>query len=303
MDHVTLGFDSDIVLFSQNFTGMNNPPTFQPLGVFRLMALPAELRRRVYYFAFVAPHPLPLLTHCYRCMDYGYSVAKDLRMLGTYKEFRREISGLLYAKNSFTYVISRDEAEDHDETSQIDLKRVQKCYISIEDTTEYPDDSEWEMGFNLFFEDEALLEDFNFFVTTLAFKSHELKYVLIECKPQDYMYLADVLSPLFLLRNIGLVHFRSRQTAIRRYFRFLEDFMMSDRPVPFSNLDDFWVNESRRLRMLDCSEESWLVKDRDTMARVAVRPQEQLEVTAKELYSFLGVEGDFIPQSETSETE
>lgn len=76
---------------------MNNPPNFQPLVVFRLMALPAELRRRVYYFAVVEPHPLPLITYRFHRRVYGYGVEKDLRMLHTCKEFRAEMSGLLYS--------------------------------------------------------------------------------------------------------------------------------------------------------------------------------------------------------------
>lgn len=168
---------------------------------------------------------------------------------------------------------------------------------------EYPDHSDREEGFNLFTEDARFLEDFKLFVATLAVKSHEMKYVLIECKPQDIGWLADDLSPLSLLRNIGLVHFRSRQTAIHRYFRFSEDFMMNDRPVPFSDWNDFWEKESVGPKLLDCPEESWLVKGLDAVARAAVRPQEQLEVTAKELYSILGVEGDFVAQSEIRETK
>lgn len=69
---------------------------------------------------------------------------------------------------------------------------------------------------------------------------------------------------------------------------------MSDRPIHFSDLNDFWEKESVGPKLLDCPEESWLVKGLGRVARVEVRPQEQLKVTAKELYSILGVEGDFI---------
>ena len=277
---------------------MNNPPIFQGLGVFRFMALPAELRRRVYYFAVVEPHPLPLMTYRFHGMVYGYSVEKDLRMLKTCKEFRTEMNKLLYSENSFTYAIPRHEAEEDTESSRIDLKRVQKCYIPIEDMTELLSDSDAEGVFHLSTEEERFLEDFKHFVTTLAFKSHEMKYVLIECDPQDYMCLADSLNPLFLLRRIDLVHFRSRQTELHRYFRFLEAFMMSDWPVPFSDMNDFWEKEPFGPELLGCPEESWLVEDLDAVASVVVRPQEQLELTAKKLYSILGVEGDFIPQIE-----
>ena len=278
---------------------MNNPPTFQHLGASRFMALPLELRLRVYHFAVIEPHPLPLTTyHFGRMADGGYGVEKDLWMLETCEEFHTEMSKLLYSENSFSYTIPRHEPEEDTESFKIDLRRVQKCYIPIEDMKELPVDSDTEEGVKCILEDEGFLEDFKLFVTTLAFKSHEMKYLLIECEPQDCVCLAEGLSPLFLLRNIGLVHFRSRHTAMHRYFRFLEGFMMSDWLVPFSDMDDFWEKEPDDPELLDCPEESWLVKDLDMVASVAVRPQEQLEITAKELYSTLGVEGNFIPESE-----
>lgn len=238
------------------------------------------------------------MTYRFRDMAYGYFVEKDLRMIETCEEFRTEMSNLLYSENSFSYAIPRHEAEKNTKSFKLDLKRVQKCYIPIKVLREAPGDSDIEEDFSLVIEDECFLEDFKLFVNTLAFKSHKLKYVLIECDIQDQMCLVDGLIPLFTLRNIGLVHFRSRQTAIHHYFRFLETFMMSDRPVPFRDMDDFWEKELFDPEILDCPEESWLVKDLDTVPRVVVRPQEQLETTAKELYSILGVEGDFIPQSE-----
>ena len=74
--------------------------------------------------------------------------------------------------------------------------------------------------------------------------------------------------------------------------------MMSDRPIPFSSVDDFREKKPDVLELLDCPEESSLVDGLDPVAGVVVRPQEQLEGTARELYSILGIEGDFIPQSE-----
>ena len=56
---------------------------------------------------------------------------------------------------------------------------------------EYPDHNDREENFNLFTEDARFLEDFKPFVTTLALKSHEMNYILIECKPQVHGWLAD----------------------------------------------------------------------------------------------------------------
>ena len=218
-------------------------------------------------------------------------------MLQTCKEFRTEMSDLLYSENSFTYAMPRLEADDDSKLTKIDLKRVQKCYIPIEDMNEMSDDSNTEESYYPLVEDAGLMADFKHFVTTFAFKSHEMKYLLIECEPQDCMYLADGLSLLFMLRSIRMVHFRSRQTTIHRFFRFLEDYMMSDRPVPCSSMKDLWKNDVGDTDLLDCPEKSWLVENLDSVASVVAKPQEQLELTAKELYSILGIEGDFIPQS------
>ena len=277
---------------------MNNPPTFQPLGVSRFRALPAELRRRIYYFAVVEPHPLPLMTHLFGDIPYCFGVEKDLRMLETCKEFRTEMSDLLYSENSFTYAIPRFEVEEDTKSFKIDLKRVQKFHLPVGCLTELPDDgdSDIEEVYYPTKETERFLEDLKLFVTTLAFESHKLKYFLIECKIQDDACLANDLSPLFLLRNIGLVHFRSRQIDLHHYFRLLEAFMMSDRPVPFRDMHDLRRNQDWSFDLIVCPEESWLLRRLDRVASVVVKPQEQLEVIAKELYSILGIEADFIPQ-------
>lgn len=60
-----------------------------------------------------------------------------------------------------------------------------------------------------------------------------MKYLLIECKSQHVYGLAENLRSLGALRGIRLAHLRSCQAEIHHYFRFLEDLMMSDRPVPF----------------------------------------------------------------------
>ena len=273
---------------------MNNPPTFQPVRVFRLMTLPLELRRKIYYFAVVEPHPLPLMTHRFRGKAHGYSVKKDLRMLRTCKEFHTEMDDWLYSENSFTYAIPRHEAEEHTQSSKVDLKRVQKCYIPIDRTTELPDDSDTEECLT---NNERFVDDYKLFVTTLAFNSHEMKYVLIQCEPLDYVCLAEGLGLLLSPRNIALIHFRSL-TPINSPFRFLEASMMTDWPGPFGDLG-LWEKVAVGPRSSDHPGKSWLVKNKfDAEPSGVVRSQEQLTVAAKELYSILGVEGDFIPQGE-----
>ena len=72
--------------------------------------------------------------------------------------------------------------------------------------------------------------------------------------------------------------------------------MMSDRPVPFktsagigdtmNSVDD--LLEQPEVTALRCP---------DMTGIILVRSEEQMEATAKELYSILGMEGDFIPQN------
>ena len=183
------------------------------------MALPADIRLRVHHFAVIEPHPLTLTSYPFNWMAHGYSVEKDSRLLETCGEFRREMSGLLYSQNSFTCPIPRHEAEEEDsKMSKIDLRRVQKCYIPINDMVKLREGSDTGEGVNSVVQDKRFHEDFAFFVNTPAFASHEMKSVLIECEPREHVYLAGSLSPLFLLGNIGSVHFRSPQTGMHRFF-------------------------------------------------------------------------------------
>ena len=101
-------------------------------GVFRFMSLPAELRCKIYRYAVVEPHPLPLRTHRYRDRSVGCGVEWDLRMLYTCKEFQTEMSELLYLENSFSYSIPQDEVEQEPEIFRIDPRRILRCHISFE---------------------------------------------------------------------------------------------------------------------------------------------------------------------------
>ena len=148
---------------------MNNPPTLQPLGIFRFMALPPELRRRIYYFAVVEPHPLRLMAYPSCDNPYGYNVKKNLRMFEACREFRTEMSDLLYSENSFSYAIPRHELKKNTKSYRIDLKRVQKCYIPVKDITG-PGDSDKEEPFKLL-SDTEYFGDFKFFVTRLPSKA------------------------------------------------------------------------------------------------------------------------------------
>lgn len=121
------------------------------------------------------------------------------------------------------------------------------------------------------------------FVAELDFEGHHLNYILVECEPQVRQYLAEGLSPLSMLRNIRLVHFRSRDTMMFHYLRSLEGLMIGNQPVPFCDLTHFWENSvnSYDTGLLRHLEESWLVEDLDTETNVVVKSEEQMEAIAK----------------------
>lgn len=125
-----------------------------------------------------------------------------------------------------------------------------------------------------------------------------MKYLLVCCEPLPDESLAKGLSPLSMLRNIHLVHFRSVRDEMHPYFRFLEGLMMSDRPQLFRSIKGFWKDStSFDYDLLKNPDKCWFVEGLDIMARAEVQSEEQMDATAKELYSILGMERKWQPQS------
>lgn len=277
---------------------MSDPSPFERQGVFEFELLPAEIRRMICYFAMIEPHPLPL-TVCRSKVDRSFrffAVGKDLRLVQIFREFRTEMMKWLYSENSFSFALQRDELEEETKTFPVDLGKIQKCYVYVDNMTDW----DWEDDENED-PDESIyipeVGDFNDFVETLIFEGHEMKYLLVECECQLCEWLVEGITPIALLRKIGLVHFRSCQNELHPYFRFLEDLMMSDRPLPF--------------RLYRETFGSMITGDFDDVlrppefgggtpptGRAVDKSEEEMEVIARELYAVLGIEGDFIPQSE-----
>ena len=270
---------------------MDNIPAFERQGVFRFMDLPAEVRCSIYYFAVFEPHPLPLIKHHYREHGDVYSVEKDLRMLGTSSEFRTEMQHVLYSENSFSYSIPLNEVEVGTKTFPLDLRRIQKCCVSVDDIIDWDDgDVDPELSEDVF--------GFHKFMANFIFKSHQLKYLLVECKPQNYKSLAEGLSPLSMLRNIHLVHFSSFDAEMHHYFRFLEGLMMGDQPMPFSDSKDFWGRSSCGDDLVEFPDWSWLVEGLDTSSLV-FKSKSEIKDSAKELHAIFGIESGVISESES----
>lgn len=271
---------------------MADASAFQRRGVFPFMSLPAELRRQIYRFAIVEPHPIAL-DFRYRGPRQSVRVfarAKDLRMLETCSEFRTEMRSLLYSENSFCFSSKWDELEAGTELFQVDIARIEKCSIWIGNISSWDFDDDEEIQFELNSKGHAL----NDVVEILVFKGHQMKYLLVECETQFPDGLAEGLKSMAMLRNMDLVHFRSRSDLIQPYFRFLEDLMMSDRPLPFKcTREEFSEKVTRSHHLLKTPDFGG-----DAMTgNAVVKSEEQMEATAKELYSVLGMD-DFTRQSE-----
>lgn len=275
---------------------MDEPPPFERQGVFRLMDLPAEIRLRVYYFAIAEPHPLPLFVRDVNTSANIYVVEKDMRMINTNREFREEMKTLPYSVNTFSFSFRQARPKEGAQLFQVDVRRIWKWYICVRKPR---DDNEYDYGNTI---DDGL--EFMAVVPTLAFEGHEMKYLLVECEPQFCENLADQLSPLSMLRGFRSVHFRSSQAQMYHYFRFLEGLMTNNLPVPFNNNTSFWEEfiSTDDDDLLKHPDKSWLVKGLDSTTAIVEKSEEQMEDKAKELYSRLGIERDFIPQSKMDET-
>ena len=272
---------------------MEGPSAFEHQGVFQFMSLPLKVRCEIYRFAVIEPHPLELTV---RHSDLNwfvrlYGVGKNLRMLGTCKEFCTMMKDVLYSENSFSLSITSDEPDEGSKFCQIDIRRIKKCRLFIDDL-----ETDWskEDGHDPEFIQEC--SDLNYFVETLVFKGGQMEYLLVECKSQQVYGLAENLRSLAALRGVRLAHLRSCQADIHHYFRFLEDLMMSDRPVPFKTSAE--IGDTMNFVEDDLLEHpEWTALGCPGMTgNILVKSEEQMEATAKELYSILGMKGDFIPQ-------
>lgn len=242
---------------------MNHPSIFKRQGVFQFMALPTELRIKIYRFAIVEPHPLTLYAHYTDDRSdslKGYAVHKDLGMLETCKKIRTEMEEVLYSENSFYLSIGLStECKKEARTYQIDIRRIHNCYIYIDTrtelVTELDNDCEEDGESDL----ESLLETqwFMSIIATLVFKGHQLKYLLVEHTAIPDEYLARGLSPFSLLRNIHLVQFRAIRDNRFPYFRFLEGLMMGSQPQFFR---DVYKSTEFDYDLLKHSNERWFVE-------------------------------------------
>lgn len=275
---------------------MPDPPPFERQGLFQFMELPPEIRCRVYYFAVVQPliadyeNLATAITKRPSSVSL-YATENDLRMLGTSHEFRKEMNDLLYSENSFYFSTLPTKPERGERVFRIDTTRIEKCHLYIEDMSGQSR-VDWEDSDLDDYDRDSLLirECYNIepIVSTLVFKGYRLKYLLVECGPQEC--LREGLAPMAMLRKIQKVHFRSCQAENYPYFRYLEDLMMNDQPVPFQDWQEFEV-EAMAFDGPEADRGYFMTEYH------IVKSEAQMEATARDLYSILGIEGEFIVQS------
>ena len=254
--------------------------------------LPLELRRKIYILAAIREHPIKLRINYHGCAPGDTSVigrtrlyaVEDFRALETNHEFRTEMIRPLYRENAFDLSLSMEEADEGTSLMQIDIRRVRRCRILIHDMQilDAPRMDVWCGTFPLVC--HLLLRSL---VATLVFEGHQIESMLVECERQTTEWLLVCLRPIAMLRHVGLIHFRSCSPEVHQYFRRLELLIMSDRPVPFSNPQEF------RDRT-----QPWLFPSWPVFGEVIDKTEEEMEATAKALYEILGFEAEMKPQKD-----
>lgn len=224
----------------------------------------------------------------------------DLRILATDHEFRREMSDALYANNAFDISLCREDAGEGLLLYQIDLTRIQKCRLILENmetSHDHPDRGVWGGPFPFHWHHRLRV-----LVATLVLNGHHMKAILVECKPQSPQWLLECLRPMAMLRRIALIHFRSASPEMYHYLRFLETRIMSNQDVPVRTQQEFQAQTqpwrprwSRRRGRMNPPPPS-PPRSTDMTQEGTERSLEEMEATRKTLYAKLDVEDEWNPQ-------
>ncbi len=254
-------------------------------------ALPAELRVKIYAYAVTSVLPIVVSINYYggstkNTLVLGHArlyTTHDLRALATNHEFREEMTNALYAKNVFDIALSREQPGKGICLSQIDIRRIRKCRLRINnmETNEYYPrmDVFWNGSISQYWHHQLRT-----LVATLVFHGHQIETMLVECQQQDPIWLVECLRPMAMLRNVGLVHFRSSEPGGDPYFRFLEARMMSNRPVPFANPQHFRIQTEPWQRRVAPP------RSTDMTGAVVAKSKEEIEAMTRTLYAMLEIE-------------
>ena len=262
----------------------------------RSSALPAELRVKIYAYAVTSVLPIVVSINYYGGSTKNTEVlgharlytTHDLRALATKHEFREEMTNALYAKNVFDIALSREQPGKGICLSQIDIRRIRKCRLRInnmETRAYYPRmDVFWNGTLSMYWHHQLRT-----LVTTLVFYGHQIETMLVDCAKQNSIWLLECLRPMAMLRNVGLVHFRYDEPSLHPYFRFLEARMMGNRAVPFANPQQF-----RDQTEPQDPRSSFRVREgprsTDMTGEGVAKSREEIEAMTKTLYAMLEIE-------------
>lgn len=269
------------------------------------MSLPGEVRRKIYTFAVISVPPIELSInyHGGAATDTSalsrvrlYAV-QDFRMLDTNHEFRNEMIDALYAKNAFDLSLWREDVARERYLLQIDLRRITKCRLilhNMETAIYTPRMNVWGGSFPLYWHHHLRA-----LVNSLIFNGHHIEAMLVECERQNPKWLLECLRSMAMLRNIGLIQFRSCHPETYPYFRFLEARIMSDQAVPFSNRREFW-NQTMAWRPHGISLAPRFPPPRitDMTGEGVMKSEEEIEDTAMNLYEIIEIADEMTPQKD-----
>lgn len=275
-------------------------------GTFPFMSFPLEVRRKVYFFAVIRKRPIRLLIN-YHGLSTTQTLGPgrvrlyttDFQMLFTCREFRKEMTDVLYAKNAWDISLFMVEFDEGTKFLQIDLRKIKICPLFVHDlhSTIYSPHKDVEArDFPVYWHHHLRA-----FVATLVFNGHQIDNLLVECGPQDSGWLLECLRPMAMLRNFGVVHFRSCHARVHPYFRFLEAYMMSDQDLPFRGYQDFRGQTEPWHQPLRPEEARRAVpppRSTDMTSEGVWKSEREMEATAKVLYKILEIEDEMRPQED-----
>lgn len=276
-------------------------------GVFPLMLLPLEIRQKIYTYAVISVPLIKLRVNYHGGAGNNTSLPgrarlytmQDFRMLATNREFRKEMSDALYAKNAFEIPLGQVKPGQGICLHQIDLVRIRKCRLflhfmdlhAIESTRHPPNMDLWNGSYPLFWH-----EHLRALAATLAFNKHKMEAMLVKCQEQNSEWLLECLRPMAMLRHVDSICFHSHCPDIQPYFRFLEALMTSDRDVPVRSWQEFgsqtqpWVP-----RRSDLGARRGMngppPRSTDMTGEVIVKSREEINTMTKNLYAILEIDG------------
>jgi len=202
-----------------------------------LLRLPSELRLAIYR-SLLVESPGPVLVELAILHGYRYLTSRDLRVLETNRQIRKEALDVFYHESLFVvqlHIVMAQTRVLHGFVP-IDMTRVRKCHML------YPR-SHPRLWFDL---NQLSRTQWQFKILARTLNSaptQRMQYQLIECAYFEICTLngkrrtrtiRSVTEPLEAVRGVKLVHIRALSQGIWPYMRCLENLMMSSKSMTWT---------------------------------------------------------------------